>query len=182
MQDRYSQLASKNEVDQLVTDLAQKIIDDYPDESPLFIALLRGAAPFASRLMFAITKIKPDYHPELDYMMVSTYGVDHTASQPIIITDIGPKTTIKDRQIIILDDVIDKGITSDFVKQEMINRGAKDVKLAVFATKDVPERQSEADYYCFNARDSWLVGFGLDDAQLAHEGYRWIDELWEINH
>ena len=181
MLERYTKLASSEQINQLVDQLAQEIIRDYPDKSPLFIALLRGAGPFASRLMFALTKVKHDYHPELEYMIVSTYGEDHTAKQPVIVTDVAPNTKIEGRQVIILDDVIDQGITSDFIKKVIEDRGAADVKLAVFATKTVPERQSEADYYCFDAGDSWLVGFGLDDAGLTHEGYRWIDELWEIN-
>ena len=182
MQERYTQLASSEKINQLIDQLAKDILKDYPDESPLFIALLRGAAPFASRLMFALTKLKQDYHPELDYMMVSTYGEDHTAKQPVVVADLAPSTSVEKRRVIILDDVIDQGITSEFVKENMKKRGAIDVKVAVFATKTVPDRQSEADYYCFDAGDSWLVGFGLDDAQLVHEGYRWLDELWEINH
>ncbi len=182
MQERYTQLASSEKINQLIDQLAKDILKDYPDESPLFIALLRGAAPFASRLMFALTKLKQDYHPELDYMMVSTYGEDHTAKQPVVVADLAPSTSVEERRVIILDDVIDQGITSEFVKENMKKRGASDVKVAVFATKTVPDRQSEADYYCFDAGDSWLVGFGLDDAQLVHEGYRWLDELWEINH
>ena len=181
MPERYTTLVTNQQINQLIDELARRIIQDYSDESPLFIALLRGAGPFASRLMFALTNIKQDYHPELDYMMISTYGDDHQAKQPIIVTDVAPHTNIANRPVIILDDVIDQGITSDFVKQIMRDRGASDVKLAVFATKAVPERQSEADYSCFDAGDSWLVGFGLDDAKLTHEGYRWLDELWEIN-
>ena len=181
MSEKYSKLASTQEIDRMIRHMARKIVEDYPDKSPLFVVLLRGAAPFASKLAFAITELQQDYHPEFDYMLVSTYGKDHRAKEPVIIADVAPDTIIKDKTVIILDDVIDLGVTSDFVKEVMNERGAKEVKLAVFASKAVPSRKSQPDYYCMGAGDKWLVGFGLDDAKLHHEAYRWIGELWEIN-
>jgi len=179
MDKNYDLVARASQIQESVNGLAQQIVNDYPT-TPLFIALLRGAAPFASKLMFAITKLQPDYHPELDYMMVSTYGQDHTSNQPVVVTDLAPSTLIAGRDVIILDDVIDLGITSDFVKNLLQNRGANNVKLAVLASKNVPGRQSQADYCGFDAGDKWLVGMGLDDAKAATEGYRWTDDLWEI--
>lgn len=179
MEDNYDLVASANQIQESINDLAEQIISDYP-ATPLFVALLRGAAPFASKLMFAITKLQPDYHPELDYMMVSTYGQNHTSKQPVVVTDLAPSTLLAGRDVIILDDVIDLGVTSDFVKSLLQKRGANGVKLAVLASKNVPGRKSQADYCGLDAGDKWLVGMGLDDAKVATEGYRWTDDLWEI--
>lgn len=176
----YTKLASAEEIDQMIDGLARKIIADYPETSPLFVVLLRGAAPFASKLAFALARIEPKYHPDLDYMLVSTYGEDHHAKEPVIVADLAPDTQVAGRTVIVLDDVIDLGVTSDFVKEILVERGAQEVKLAVFASKAVPSRQSQADYCCMAVGDKWLVGFGLDDATVAHEGYRWLDELYEI--
>lgn len=182
MDSHYTTLYTGQQVDARVTELATDILRDYTDKpSPLFVALLRGAAPFASRLMFALAKLDPDFHPDIDYMMVSTYGNDHTAKQPVIVTDLAPKTEIAGRDIIIVDDVIDLGITSDFVRATMLERGAASVKLAVLGNKTVPNRTTTADYVGFECGDKWLVGMGLDDAQAGHEYYRWLDEIWEIN-
>jgi hypoxanthine phosphoribosyltransferase len=181
MNDNYALIASSKEVDAHVDAIATKLLARYP-ETPLFVALLRGAAPFASKLMFTIATKAPDYHPDLDYMMISTYGEAHTAKQPVIVTDLAPTTDVKGRAVVILDDVIDQGVTSDFVRDLLLGRGAKSVELATLATKNVPGRTSQADYTGFDAGDRWLVGMGLDDAKHGHEHYRWMDSIWEIKH
>src|SRR5690606_31860681 len=104
--------ATEEQVTARIDELADEIIRDFRGEKPLFIALLRGAAPFAAQLMFAIARKAPDFHPEIDYMMVSTYGSGQKAGEPSIVTDVAPTTTVSGRQVIILDDVLDKGITA----------------------------------------------------------------------
>ena len=177
----YHLIASSEDVSAAVDRIATQIIQDYPT-TPIFIALLRGAAPFASKLMFALTKQQPNYHPEIDYMLVSTYGPDHTAKQPVIVTDLAPTTSLVGRDVVILDDTIDLGITSDFIHETLLARGASSVKLAVLASKSVPSRYREADYIGFAVGDAWLVGMGLDDAKATYEAYRWTESLWEIPH
>lgn len=177
---QYQQLFTDKHIDNRINEIAEQILRHYPANSPLFVALLRGANPFASKLMFALARQSPDFHPELDYMMVSTYGHERTAKQPVVVTDLAPSTTVKDRKVVIIDDVIDLGITSDFVSKLLMERGARSVKLAVLAAKDVPSRTSQADYVGFETGDKWLVGMGLDDAKSGLEHYRWLDEIWEI--
>ena len=179
---QYSQLFTQQAINTRINELTADILADYPKNSPLFIALLRGANPFASKLMFAIVHRAPNYNPELDYMTISTYGNDHTAKTPVIVTDLAPTTSIVNREVIIIDDVIDLGVTSQFVTELLLARGAKSVKLAVLASKDVLSRTSQADYIGFEAGDKWLVGMGLDDAQAGHEAYRWAPEILEIIH
>lgn len=181
MEDTYDLVATAEQVNTVIAQIATDIIQKHP-KSPLFVALLRGAAPFAGKLMFEITRQAPHYNPELDYMMISTYGADHTAKQPVVVTDLAPSTSVAGRSVIILDDVIDLGVTSDFVRDLLRERSADNVELAVLASKSVPTRQSQADYVGFEAGDKWLVGMGLDDAGAASEAYRWIDSLWEIKH
>lgn len=179
--EKYSRLFTTDDMSVAVRTIAQRIIGDFPADKPLFVALMRGANPFASMLMFEIARQQVDFHPEIDYMLVSTYGKDHTAKEPVVMTDLAPDTVVADRTVVLIDDVIDLGVTSDFVARLMRERGAADVKLAVLASKDVPARTSQADYIGFEAGDKWLVGMGLDDAQDGHEHYRWLDEVWEIN-
>lgn len=181
MNNRYRQLFTSQQVSQRIEELAVDLVRDHHDSNPLFIALLRGAAPFASMLMFAIARHDPEFHPDIDHMMVSTYGKDHTAKQPVIVTDLAPGTSVTGRAVIILDDVIDLGITSDFVRTTMLERGAASVKLAVLGNKTVVGRKTDAEYVGFDCGEKWLVGMGLDDAQAGHEHYRWLDEIWEID-
>lgn len=173
------QIASTEQVDIIIDRLAQQLLDNYPS-SPLFVVLLRGGAPFAAKLMFAITRLSPAYHPELDYMLVSTYGQNRTASQPVVVTDIAPTTIVDGRDVVILDDVIDRGITSDFVRELFMSRSARSVKLAVLANKTPIGRVGGADYVGLDTSDQWLIGMGLDDAKSGHEHYRWTESIWEI--
>lgn len=167
-------LASSDDVNARIDELAAQITNDFGDERPVFVALLRGAAPFASKLMFAIQRHAPEFHPELDYMMVSTYGEGQKAGAPHIVTDLAPETDVADRTVVIVDDVLDKGITAQFVTEHMKSRGAHDVKLAVLAEKRADKVYGiTADYCGFMLDDVWLVGMGMDNASAGKEFDRW---------
>ncbi|MES2876755.1 MAG: phosphoribosyltransferase family protein [Patescibacteria group bacterium] len=181
MSEQHTRLVPAEEVNRKIGEIASQLLENHPDTSPLFVALLRGAAPFSSKLMLEIARQSPDYHPEIDYMMVSTYGDERHAGEPHIVTDLAPSTTVKDRDVIIIDDVLDKGITTDFVTKHLQARGAAAIRLAVLCDKRTArERDITADYVGFTFDDNWLVGMGMDDAQAAKEGYRWLEEIWEI--
>ncbi|HEY1085970.1 MAG TPA: phosphoribosyltransferase family protein [Candidatus Saccharimonadales bacterium] len=180
MEERYNKLASREEIDSQIKKIAEDILKTY-DSSPLFVALLRGAAPFTSKLMFELNRLSPDFHAELDYMMVSTYGTERTASEPHIITDLAPSTIVKGRDVVVLDDVLDKGITADFVYSHLKARGAKNLQLAVLCDKKaMREKEIEADYAGFEFSDNWLTGMGMDDVSVAPEAHRWLEEIWEV--
>ena len=175
-------LASREQIDTAISSMATGIIKEFGGTQPLFVALLRGAAPFASKLMFELTKQAPDMHPELDYMTVSTYGIGRQAGTPHIAMDLAPDTDVANRTVIVLDDVLDKGVTSMFVAHYLLDKGAKDVKLAVLVEKDIERTSPEhADFACFHAGEEWLVGMGMDDASVARDGHRWLNEIRIIN-
>lgn len=181
MTDRYSLVASSAEVTARITKLADEILSAHTS-SPLFVALLKGAAPFAAKLMFELSEQNPDFHPELDYMMVATYGSGRHAGEPRIVTDLDPRSSVAGRTVIILDDVLDKGITADFVRTHLLALGAEKIELAVLVDKQTTRvKDIEADYYGLKAKDEWLVGMGMDDADLTHEGHRWLNEIRQIN-
>lgn len=183
MHERYSLLADERSVTAAIADMAAAIHADYPGGLPVFVALLRGAAPFSAALMSELVRQRQDSHPELDYMMVSTYGNGHHAGEPRIVTGLAPTTNVAGRSVLILDDILDKGITADFVTKHLEARGASDIKLAVLCDKRT-ERQRDvtAGYAGFTFDDNWLVGMGMDDAEAALEGYRWLPEIWELKH
>lgn len=171
-------LATSEQIDSAIAEMAKNIIQQFNGSQPLFVALLRGAAPFSSKLLFEISKQAPDMHPELDYMTVSTYGEGRRAGTPHIAMDLAPDTEIKDRTVIILDDVLDKGVTSTFVTHYLVDKGAGNVKLAVLVEKDIDRTSpGHADFVCFHAGEEWLVGMGMDDASVARDGYRWLNEI-----
>lgn len=171
-------LATADQVDTAIAQMAAHIISDTVGQQPLFVVLLRGGAPFASKLMFAISTLDPSFHPELDYMMVSTYGSGRHAGQPHIVTAISPKTIVQGRLIIILDDVLDTGNTAAFVMSYFREKGASDTKLAVLVEKDISrDTVPHADFACFHAGSEWLAGMGMDSAEIAVEADRWVDEI-----
>lgn len=173
--------ATKDQVDARIQELAHDITSDLSGSSPLFVALLRGAAPFATKLMLAIAEQAPDFHPELDYMMVKTYGAGQKAGEPHIITDLAPDTTTKGRPVVIIDDVLDKGITAHFVASHLRSRGADDIRLAVLADKRTERMYDiKADYVGFEVDDAWLVGMGMDDAGSGKEHSRWLGSIEAI--
>lgn len=173
--------ATEDQVTKRINELAGEIIRDHSGRNPLFVALLRGAAPFASQLMFAIAKQAPDFQPELDYMMVSTYGSERHASEPHIVTDLSPDTTTTGRTVIIIDDVLDKGITAHFVAAHLRSRGASNVQLAVLADKKTEKvHEITADYCGFTVEDVWLTGMGMDDAASGKEHCRWLGSIEAI--
>lgn len=175
-------IASSEKVITEIERVATEILRDHSTDRPLFVSLLRGAAPFGAELMFAIGRLAPDYHPELDYMMISTYGNGRTAGEPHIVTDLAPTTSIADRTVIVLDDVLDKGVTAHFVSGYILSRGAREVKLAVLVDKKTDRTHPiAADYACLQTDDVWLAGMGMDDAATATEAYRWSDYIIEIN-
>lgn len=174
-------LATQEQVNTRIDEIAHDIINDFNDTKPIFVALLRGAAPFASQLMFSIARQAPDFHPELDYMMVSTYGSGHEAGEPHIVADLAPKTTVSGRPVIILDDVLDKGITAHFVAAHLRARGAEDIRVAVLADKKTKRMHDiKADYCGFEVEDAWLVGMGMDDAASGKEHCRWLSSIEAI--
>ncbi len=173
--------ATTEQVDNRIEELASDIIRDFSGQKPLFVALLRGAAPFASKLMFAIARQAPDFQPELDYMMVSTYGSGHTASEPRIVADLTPTTAVAGRSIIVLDDVLDKGVTAHFVAAHLMARGASEIQLTVLANKRTEKAHDITPDYCgFIVDDLWLVGMGMDDAGSGKEHNRWLGSIEAI--
>lgn len=175
-------LADAREVQKALTEMAGVLINDFADRSPLFVCLLRGAAPFAMQLMMEMTRQAPDFHPELDYMTVKTYGNERTASQPQIIMDLDPKTALAGRPVIVLDDVLDSGVTAQFVAEVLQQRGASETSTAVLVEKNIKRSAlPHATYACFTAGSEWLAGMGMDDHATVPEAYRWSDEIIILN-
>jgi hypoxanthine phosphoribosyltransferase len=177
-------LYSEDEVQQRIDEMTDEIIARYQDKNPLFVCLLRGGAPFATRLVFAITKRAPDFHPELDYATIKTYGDQRTNNPSQLLADILPSTNAADRPVILLDDVLDKGVTAAFATDHfMQNHGAASVELIVLAEKERDRSAyGSAALKGFTVPDDWLTGMGLDDPGITREANRWAGYIAIANH
>lgn len=168
-------LKSPTEVTARIEEMAREILVRYKDQNPLFICLLRGGAPFAARLMFAIAAQDTTFHPELDYLTVKTYGNKLTSKEPTLIMGLAPNSAALGRTTIILDDVLDEGHTAAFTKKYLIANGAARVDLIVLVQKVKPRpAYSNATMFGFEAPADWLTGMGMDDPRLASEANRWL--------
>jgi hypoxanthine phosphoribosyltransferase len=167
-------LYTEDEVRTRIAAIALNIVEVYQDTDPLFVALMRGGAPFAAQLMTEITRHDPYFHPELDNMIVSTYGGGRQAGTPRVITDLSPTTVIEGRQVITVDDISDSGATFDYLAGHLKLAGASLVEQAVLIDRIVPKERTP-EIACFRTGDRrWLIGMGMDDKGLGHEGGRWL--------
>jgi hypoxanthine phosphoribosyltransferase len=171
-------LHSSDEVDLRLAEMAADIVERYRDDKPVFVCLLRGGAPFATRLMFAVAALDPHFHPELDYVTVRTYASERHASHPELVMGLAPGTSIMGRTVVMLDDVLDKGHTAGFTAGYLKLLGAAQVDLVVLMQKDCErEHYPTATIHGFVAPDEWLTGMGMDDTRISREANRWLGDL-----
>lgn len=152
-------LVSQEEIKKRVEELGQEISTDYQDKELIIIGLLKGAVYFMTDLTRHITT-----QARIDFMIASSYGSGTISSETINIKrDI--ETNIKGKHVLVLDDIIDTGLTLSKITALLRERGAASVKSAVLLDKQ--ERRvgdMKADYVGFDIPDEFVVGYGLDFA------------------
>ena len=139
-------------------ELGEQITDDYAKESkaPLLVALLRGSVPFLAELIKHI-----DLDIQYDFMDVTSYEGTRSTGDIKILKDLDD--SIKGKDILIIEDIVDTGKTLEKVKQLLYSKGANDVKVVSLLDKsDRRIVQIEAEYVGFVIPNEFVVGFGLD--------------------
>jgi hypoxanthine phosphoribosyltransferase len=153
-------LLSEEELQMKIAELGRVISDDYNDKNPLLICVLKGAAPFMSDLIKRI-----DMYLEIDFMAVSSYGSSTVSSGEVrIIKDLD--VSVEGRHVIIVEDIIDSGLTLNYLLDLMHRRNAESVKIITLLDK--PHRRKiniKPDYCGFVIPDEFVVGYGLDFAE-----------------
>ena len=152
---------SEEDILKRVEELAKEIDKDFEGEEVLLIGLLRGSVVFLSDLC---RKLKTA--DTLDFMVVSSYGNGMESSRNVkIIKDL--EENVKDRNVLIVEDIIDTGNTLKKVKEIIEIREPKKIKIVTLLDK--PERREvddiEVDYVGFKIPDEFVVGYGIDFAQ-----------------
>lgn len=168
-------LYSEPQVSARIGEMAVAITEEYDERSLLMVSLLNGAAPFVSKLMFAITEHDPQFHPDVQSMIVSRYGANREPGVTRVVTDLPPDyRDLRGRNVLLLDDLIDGGDTTAFTADLLRERGATNVDLAVLVKKQ-KERTTplQPKFFGFEAPDVWLTGMGMDDTRIAAEANRW---------
>lgn len=148
-------LFTKEEIEKVCIRLANEIDNDYKGKSITLVGLLKGSVPFLAELS---KHLQSDVI--FDYMNVSSY--DGIESKTLVVKQ-DLQEDIKDKDVLIVEDVLDTGKTLMNVKKMLDTRGARSVKIVTMLDK--PECRvfpMVADYVGFDAPDEFLIGFGLD--------------------
>ena len=171
-------LISRQEVAKRVSELGAQITKDYAGQSVILLGVLKGATIFLSDLARQI-----ELDATFDFIGVSSYGNRPTPTQELksgwdstgevkLTKDVDQ--TIKDRNIIIVEDILDTGLTMTYLKRMLQARQPKSLKVATLLDK--PSRRKlplEGDYVGFKIPDEFVVGYGLDYA----EKYRNLSDI-----
>lgn len=153
-------LISEEEVDRRIRELAEEISRDYEGEEVFLIPILKGAAFFGCELAKRIT-----VPVTIDFMSTSSYGSSTSSSGDVQIKK-DLDLSIENKNVIIIEDIIDSGNTLHFLSELFETRQAKSIRLC--ALLDKPERREvevDMDYIGFSIPNEFVVGYGLDYAQ-----------------
>ncbi len=150
-------LISADEIAAKVKELGKKITEDYKGKSVLLIGILKGSVPFMADLMREI-----DLDVTLEFMCVSSYGSSTKSSGVVrIVKDLD--VPIEGRDVIIVEDIIDTGLTLDYLKGYLNGKHPASLKICAFLDKPSRRKvQIEGDYIGFTVEDKYIVGYGLD--------------------
>lgn len=155
-------LITREEIAAKVRELGQTITADYRGKNPVMICILKGAAMFFTDLIREI-----DLPLTLDFMAISSYGsATKTSGVVRILKDLDKD--IVDKDVIVVEDIVDTGITLSYLKKILEQRGAKSLKVATLLDKPARRKVKDlyVDYMCFNIPDAFVVGYGLDYDQV----------------
>ncbi|SRR5579862_357373 len=163
-------MISRGEIQKRVAELGAEITKDFAGQSVIFVGVLKGAAIFLSDLAREV-----NLDATFDFIAVSSYGNRPSPSQELksgwdstgevkLTKDVDQ--TMKDKNIIVVEDILDTGLTMTYLKKMLLARQPKTLKVA--ALLDKPSRRKlplEGDYIGFKIPDEFVVGYGLDYAE-----------------
>jgi hypoxanthine phosphoribosyltransferase len=153
-------LFSGERIQTRISEMGAEIARDYAGRNPLLIVVLKGAVVFASDLLRAT-----DLRLGIEFMAISSYGSStRTSGEVRIVKDLD--VPIEGRDILVVEDIVDTGLTLTYLLENLRSRGAKSVKLVALLDKfERREREVEINYLGFRIPDAFVVGYGLDFAE-----------------
>lgn len=149
-------LISEEELHRKVAEIGRKISKDYEGKEPIFIGVLKGCFIFMADLIREI-----NVQCSIDFMAVSSYSGTNSTGAVKINSDLSSDICGKD--VILVEDILDSGITLNYLKKYI--EGRSPASVSIVTLMDKPERRKAdvyADYSCFEIPDEFVVGYGLD--------------------
>lgn len=150
-------LISEEEIQKKIKELAAQITEEYEGKFPLAIGVLKGAMPFMGDLLKRV-----DTHLEMDFMDVSSYGGGMKSTGEVkILKDLDTK--VEGRDLLIIEDIIDSGLTLSYLVDLFKYRKAKSIRIVTLLDKPLGRKVDlKADLVGFEVPDEFVVGYGLD--------------------
>jgi len=144
------------EIEKVVQQMADRINADFEGKNPLFLAVLNGSFVFAADLLRKIT-----IPCNISFVKFASYSGTSTTSE--VKELIGLSENIKGRHVVIVEDIIDTGITMDLILNNLNKLEPAELKIACFCHKpDAFKKSFKIDYTGMNIPDAFIVGYGLD--------------------
>ncbi len=151
-----------------VREIADQISNDYKGTEPLLVGILKGSIIFMADLMRALS-----IPVQMDFMRAASYGSKMASSGTVRVTkDI--ELPIQGKPVILIEDIVDSGLTLAYIKELLEDRGAASLKIcALIDKRERREQDVSLDYCGFQIKEGFLVGYGLD----CNEEYRNLPEI-----
>ena len=161
----------KKEIKTRIKEIAKEIQKEYKGKVPVFIGVLNGAFIFMSDL---IREVNIDC--EIDFYKLSSYG-DQKISSGNVKSLKNINADIQGRDVIVVEDIIDSGLSIKYIKEDILKRNPKSLKLcALLYKKGISKLDFKIDYIGFKIPNKFVVGYGLDYAQK----YRNLKEIFVL--
>lgn len=166
-------LISEEDIQERVKQLAREISSDYKDKAkpPIIIGVLNGSFYFMADLLRAM-----DIEAEMDFIKISSYQKTTSSGTIRLIKDISADITHRD--ILLVEDIIDSGLSINYLRKHFLNSSPASVKVAsLLYKKEITRVEIEPEYVGFEIPDKFVVGYGLDIEQQ----YRRLRDIFVMN-
>jgi len=161
-------LISQSAIRRRVKEIADQISNDYRGTEPILVGILKGSIIFMADLMRDLT-----IPVQMDFIRAASYGSKMQSSGTVRVTkDI--ELPIQGKPVILIEDIVDSGLTLAYIKELLEGRGAASLKICALIDKlERRERHVLVDYCGFEVQEGFLVGYGLD----CNEEFRNLPEI-----
>lgn len=165
--DHSVEVVSEDDIESRVGELGRAITEDYAGREPLFTVVMTGSIPFAADLVRAV-----DLRSEVDFLGLNRFGESGRIG---IAMDLS--TPVLDRDVVLVEDITDTGLTLSVLRRMIMDRGARSMTTASLVDKKA-RRVTEVpiEYRGFEVGDEYLVGYGMDWQGL----YRNLRSIWAV--
>ena len=150
-------MITEEQIRRKAAEIGKQITEEFRDQDVVMVGILRGAVLWMADIMKAV-----DLKMSIDFMAVSSYGAS-TRSSGVVRINKDLETDIEDKVLIIVEDIVDSGVTLNYLKKYFESRGARKVVICTLLDKPSGRRVDiDVDYIGFTVDDRFIVGYGLD--------------------